>query len=62
MSTDRKNTNLAAAVNQALILADQLGVQSAARFLAAHGAGFALICRVLGEPTRRRARRVPTIR
>jgi hypothetical protein len=52
MPTDRPNTDLAAAVDQALTMAD---VRAAAAFLADHGAGFALICRVLAEPKRRRA-------
>jgi hypothetical protein len=38
-----------------LVLAEQQGVRVAAAFLAECGAGFALICRVLAEPARRRA-------
>jgi hypothetical protein len=52
MPTDRPNTNLARAVDEALTMSD---VRTAAAFLAGHGAGFALICRVLAEPARRRA-------
>ena len=51
MPTDRPNINLAAAVDEARALAD---VRAAAAFLADRGAGFALICRVLAEPARRR--------
>jgi hypothetical protein len=51
MPTDRPNTKLAHAVDQALTMPD---VRAAAAFLVDHGAGFALICRVLAEPTRRR--------
>ncbi|WP_323141271.1 hypothetical protein [Massilia phyllosphaerae] len=49
--TDRPNIDLAATVDQALAMADK---QTAARFLEEKGAGLALICRVLAEPTRRR--------
>ena len=52
MPTDRPNTILATAVDQALNMAD---VHAAAAFLASHGAGFALICRVLGKSARYRA-------
>jgi hypothetical protein len=55
MPTDRPNTNLARAVDEALTMRD---VRAAAAFLAKEGAGFALICRVLAEPARRRARSV----
>jgi hypothetical protein len=48
---DRPNTELAAAVDHALTMDD---VHVAASFLAVYGAGFALICRVLAEPARRR--------
>ena len=51
MPTDRPNTDLARAVEQALAMAD---MRTAAAFLASRGAGFALICRVLAEPARRR--------
>jgi len=51
-TTDRPNTDLSAAVDQALTMADK---QAAARFLTAQGASFALICRVMAEPQRRRA-------
>lgn len=56
---DRLNTELAAAVDAAIVLAEQQDVRTAAAFLADHGAGFALTCRVLAEPTRRRAAAVP---
>jgi hypothetical protein len=59
MNTDRPNTTLAAAVEQAQAVADEYGVQAAARFLTEAGAGFALACRVLGEPGRRRTLEVP---
>lgn len=52
MPTDRPNTDLSAAVDQALAMADK---RAAADFLTKHGASFALTCRVLGEPNRRRA-------
>lgn len=55
MTTSRHNTELSAAVDQALIIAQQQGRDIAAAFLEARGAGFALICRVLAEPARRRA-------
>jgi hypothetical protein len=48
---DRPNAELARAVDEALTMDD---VRAAAAFLADHGAGFALICRVLAEPARRR--------
>jgi hypothetical protein len=51
MPIDRPNIELSRAVDQALTMAD---VRAAAAFLANQGAGFALICRVLGEPARRR--------
>jgi hypothetical protein len=51
MPTDRPNTDLARAVDHALTMPD---VRAAAAFLADQGAGFALICRVLAEPARRR--------
>ena len=49
---DRPNTELATVVDQALVMADRL---AAAQFLEASGAGFALTCRVLAGPARRRA-------
>jgi hypothetical protein len=52
MPTDRPNIELSRAVDHALTMAD---VRAAAAFLADQGAGFALICRVLAEPARRRA-------
>jgi hypothetical protein len=55
MTTDRPNTPLAAAVDQALAVADEYGARAAARFLTEAGADFALACRVLAEPARRRA-------
>lgn len=54
MITDRPNIQLSAVVDQALDLAEQKGVRTAAAFLTQYGADFALICRVLQEPTRRR--------
>jgi hypothetical protein len=51
MELGRPNTELAAAVDHALTMDD---VRAAAAYLADHGAGFALICRVLAEPARRR--------
>lgn len=51
MPTDRPNTELTRAVDEALTMRD---VRAAAAYLADHGAGFALICRVLAEPARRR--------
>jgi hypothetical protein len=63
MTTDRLNTDLAAAVDQAAAIHIELGPRAAAAFLEAQGAGFALICRVLEEPERRRARpEAPTAR
>ena len=56
MTTDRANTQPAAVVDQAVDLADQQGVRAAAALLTRYGADFALICRVLQEPTRRRVR------
>jgi hypothetical protein len=56
MTTDRSNTHLAAAVDQALDIHHELGPRAAASFLAEQGAGFALTCRVLAEPERRRGR------
>lgn len=52
----RPNTGLAATVDQALDLAEEQGARAAAAFLTARGAGFALTCRVLAEPARRRPR------
>lgn len=54
-STDRPNANLAQIVDQALAVCLEHGRETAARFLMSRGAGFALICRVLAEPGRRRA-------
>ena len=51
MPADRPNINLAAAVDHALTMRD---VRAAAAFLVDHRAGFALICRVLKDPARRR--------
>lgn len=48
----RHNTALAAAIDQ--MLAEPWDKRVAARFLLEHGAGLALICRVLAEPARRR--------
>jgi len=56
MLTDHPNTQLSAVVDQALDLAEHRGVRAAAAFLTQYGADFALICRVLQEPTRRRVR------
>lgn len=57
--TGRLNTDLAAAVDLALAIAIEHGARAAARFLEGQGAGFALTCRVLGEPARRRAVDLP---
>lgn len=54
--TDRPNTDLSTAVDQALAMLEQQGARAAADFLKARGAGFALTCRVLAEPERRRRR------
>jgi hypothetical protein len=51
----RPNTDLAAAVDRAQTVAIEQGTRAAARFLINNGAGFALACRVLAEPERRRA-------
>nr|WP_143028916.1 hypothetical protein [Massilia sp. PDC64] len=51
MITDRPNSELARVVDEALTMRD---VRAAAAYLADHGAGFALTCRVLAEPERRR--------
>jgi hypothetical protein len=51
MAADRPNFTLADAVYHALAMPD---VRAAAAYLAEQGAGFALICRVLKEPARRR--------
>jgi hypothetical protein len=56
MTTDRPNTELASAVDQAVDLAAKRGVHVAAAFLAECGAGFALTCRVLADEPRRRRR------
>lgn len=56
MTIDRSNDRLEAIVDQALTVFEQHGARQAAAYLTAHGAGFALTCRVLGEPARRRAR------
>jgi hypothetical protein len=53
MTTDRPNTALAAVIDQ--VLAEQTDARAAAALLLEHGATFALICRVLAEPERRRA-------
>jgi hypothetical protein len=54
MTSDRPNTDLAAAINEALAVQLEHGRKTAARFLMSRGAGFALTCRVLAEPGRRR--------
>jgi hypothetical protein len=54
MTTDRPNTDLAAAVDQAVVILIEDGPREATNFLEARGAGFALICRVLADPGRRR--------
>jgi hypothetical protein len=54
MISDRPNRTLSSDVELALLLAEQVGVHAAARFLMKRGAGFAVTCRVLAEPTRRR--------
>jgi hypothetical protein len=59
MSTDRSNTDLSEAVEVALAMVDQHGVRAAAAYLADHGAGFSLTCRVLAEPARRRVTTKP---
>ena len=51
---DRPNAELAAAVEAALNMIKMHGMRAAATYLAEHGAGFALICRVLAEPGQRR--------
>ncbi|NTB05821.1 hypothetical protein [Agrobacterium tumefaciens] len=56
VSTGRPNTDLAAVVDQALALAEKQGARAAAAFLTARSAGFALTCRMLDEPRRRRAK------
>ena len=55
----RPNTDLAAAVDQALTMLEQQGARAAADFLQARGSGFRLTCRVLADPERRRAPTVP---
>jgi hypothetical protein len=52
--TGRPNTGLAAIVDQALAIALEQDARAAARFLTERGAGFALTCRVLAQPDRRR--------
>lgn len=54
MTSDRPNTDLDAVVNQALTIIIEDGPRAAAAFLQQQGAGFALTCRVLAEPSRRR--------
>lgn len=54
LTTTRSNTDLAIAVDPALLLAQTKGAWRAAAFLEANGARFALTCRVLAEPARRR--------
>jgi len=56
-SAGRRNTHLASIIDQALALAENQGMRAAAAFLTERGAGFALTCRVLAEPERRRQRR-----
>jgi hypothetical protein len=58
-SAGRPNTDLAAAVDQALAIAIEQDARAAAHFLESRGAGFALTCRVLAEPGRRRAVDLP---
>lgn len=55
MRSDRPNRRLSSDVELALALAERAGVRIAARFLAKRGAGFAVICRVLADPARRRS-------
>lgn len=52
MNEGRPNVELAQIVDHALTMGD---VRTAAAFLVEHGAGFALICRVLGKSARYRA-------
>jgi hypothetical protein len=54
MTADRPNSDLALIVDLALLRVDKLGVRGAAAFMASRGASFALTCRVLAEPARRR--------
>jgi len=61
MFTDRPNEQFAAVVDQALALAETRGVRVAASFLTQYGADFALICRVLQEPARRRMREAAAV-
>lgn len=58
MTSDRPNTILAVTVDQALDIYCELGRHAAAAFLESHGASFALTCRVLAEPERRRVRAI----
>jgi hypothetical protein len=51
---DRANTDLATVVDQALAVRLEHGSSVVARFLTERGAGFALTCRVLTEPSCRR--------
>lgn len=55
MNRDRQNTDLASVVFQAVAKAETEGAHAAAAFLMERGASFALTCRVLAEPGRRRA-------
>lgn len=55
----RANSTLADAVDRALAIEIEHGARAAARFLTDNGAGFALTCRVLAEPGRRRALEPP---
>jgi hypothetical protein len=59
MDIDRPNRVLSADVDLALMLFAQIGRHAAAAFLASRGAGFALTCRVLADPARRRAVKSP---
>jgi predicted ArsR family transcriptional regulator len=56
---DRPDTALAAAVDLALAVLEQDGARAAAAFLEQRGARFAMTCRVLAEPTRRRSVDLP---
>jgi hypothetical protein len=53
-STGRPNAELAEAVGLALVVLEEQGARAAADYLTKRGAGFALTCRVLAEPARRR--------
>ncbi|MGJ7914815.1 hypothetical protein ACI48D_04960 [Massilia sp. LXY-6] len=57
-TTDRPNTTLAIDPDYALGIEIELGTRAGTAFPEQRGAGFALTCRVLAEPDRRRARTV----